>query len=103
MSGRDQAGHEGGSLEMANSVQRKRGDVPRACAVEIPTTGAQLAAAGAEPPPGWSSCSAAPGQCATGDGCPSHQRGCGSQLAGKIGSETAVRQGGGRTAFIGGT
>lgn len=45
MAGRAEAGHEGSSLEKANGVQRKKGDTPRACTVEIPATGAQLAAA----------------------------------------------------------
>lgn len=50
MPGRDQAGHKGGRLEKANGLQRKRGGVPRACPVETPGTGAQLAATGAKSP-----------------------------------------------------
>lgn len=103
MPGRDQADHEGSSLEKANGVQSKRGDAPRACAMEIPAMGAQPAAAGAKSPPGRASRSAAQGQCAAGASRPSHQRGCCSRLVGKIGPETPVRQGEGRTAFIGGT
>lgn len=90
-------------LEKANQLQRKRGDVPRACPVETPATGAQLAATGAKSPPGWASCFAMQGQCAAGAGRPSHLRGYCSRLAGKIGSETPECQGEGRTAFIGGT
>lgn len=45
---RDQAGHEGSCLEKANGVQRKMGDVPRPCTMEITATGAQ--------PPGRASC-----------------------------------------------
>lgn len=74
MPGRDQAGHEGGSTEKANGVQRKRGDTPRGCGVEIPATGAQPAATGAKFLPGWASCSAAEGQCAAGAGRPTHQQ-----------------------------
>lgn len=90
-------------LEKANQLQRKRGDVPRACPVETPATGAQLAATGAKSPPGRASCFAMQGQCAAGAGRPSHLRGYCSRLAGKIGSETPECQGEGRTAFIGGT
>lgn len=48
MPGMGQAGHEGGSLEKANGTQRKRGDAPRACAVEIPAMGAQPVATSTE-------------------------------------------------------
>lgn len=48
MLGRDQAGNEGGDLKKANGRQKKRGDVPRACAVEVPAMEAQPVAAGAK-------------------------------------------------------